>query len=518
MLLSLATPATAARHVLSFGDVKRDGGAVVLAVIHDVKVAERMEGTGEYRKAVKGYGFRLHVVEVLRSPEEMGKVIEIAYSPSGYARTWEYDEKPVEAMKALAFLRHEGGRWDLFPYPGSVVPLKDFDDARVKTWRKVIALWNLGSAQEQLEALKVGRFDSEQGFQRYCISVLRDLTGHWTGVDLTGVITQEKALSLIWEAFVKPGMPIETLLDCDNVFWNRFRGQDWYLHPARYPIFYDAVKRHIASGEQIHHNLFDYAVMNLCYYLEHAREAYKLLLQILRERVEIYKFGAAIRISLVYHAHTTDPGLRKLNREIHAKLVDLLSDKNLSIADGAAIALGDIAKQYAAVGPVPEEMLRLLRAENGPIIHSQVASRLKFHGLRPVEAAQNALAKAKLNRRETGILAEPWDAHLGKRVLVAGLTGPREREHGSPVHVGRRLLWVEGLLDWPERQSLNQPVLLTGKLTEVHDQPAFRYHPGEPFGLGMPVTEGNTMEEARQRYVLVDPAWEILDVRSSRKK
>jgi len=504
-----ADAAIAARPSVTWGQVKRDGAAVVLATIHDVKGAERIQGEGENRRRVEGYALRLHLEEVLRGPMERGGDIEIPFSAAGYGCVWEHGDKPVEGGKAIALLRRVEGDWDLYPYHNTIEPVEKFEDPRVETWRKIIDLWNLEDPKKQLDAVSAGRFDRERGFQQFCIEVLRVVRGSWTGVDLSDVITEEMALSLIWEVFSAPGTSVEALLQCDGVFWNRFRMQDWYAHPERYTLFFDAVRRHLASGEEIQHNAFDEAIVSLCAYPEHARDTYALLLQVLGGRVRDYKFGAAIRLGLLYHPTTTDPDLEKLNRELWAKLVELLSDPDLSAAAGAAVAVTHIAMQYANVGSVPQEILEILSAKERPGVSERVIPRLAS-GLREVQAREALVAKSGLDRSGTEILAPPWDAHLGKRVLVAGRIEGSSPTHGASLDVDRRLLFVEGLEKWPERRFV-EIVLLTGTLTKVYDLPVFRYRAGEPFGSGLPVGEGCDPKAVQRRYVLANPTWVILE-------
>jgi hypothetical protein len=500
----------AARDPVTLGRVKKDHGAIALATIHDVRRTERVVGDGENRRRVEVFALRLRLVEVLRGPLKRGTDLQVTFLPPGHSRTRTRENEIHEGMKAIARLQCTESRWDLRPDPGSLVRVEDFDDPRIGTWRKVIALWDLGDPRKQLDAVTAGRFDPDRGFQAYCIDVLRSVDGVWTGIDLAGVVTQEQALSLVWEVFAAPDTPIDVVLHCENVFWNRFRLQDWYSHPMRYPILFDAVRRHIASGEEIHHNSFDAAVDSLCVYPEHAEGTYRLLLQVLGGRVKSYKFGTTIRLGLLYHPHTTDPGLAALNREIRAKLVGFLSDPNLAVADGAAVAIAEIALRYATVGPVPEDVLRVLSAREIPGVSERVLPRLAA-GLRRARARQALVATADLDRNAAVVLTPPWDAHLGERVLVAGRTAPSDPTQGASLHVGRRLLFVEGLKQWPERQWSGRTVLLTGRLKKLHDQPVFRYHPGEPFGNGMPVREDRDPAEVQRRYVLEDPAWAILD-------
>ena len=57
----------------------------------------------------------------------------------------------------------------------------------------------------------------------------------------------------------------------------------------------------------------------------------------------------------------------------------------------------------------------------------------------------------------------------------------------------------------------NREILITGTLTNRDDLKVFRYEPGKPFGIGLPVPETYNLESARQRYVLIDASWQARD-------
>ena len=218
-------------------------------------------------------------------------------------------------------------------------------------------------------------------------------------------------LSHIWEVYTAPrGTSFEAVQACESVFGNTFGGAGWELYPPRYPILRQAVRQVLNQRREIHHNLFDYMVMAACGYPEHARENYELLLEILDGPIEIYRGAAAIRLSMVYQAHTTDVQMQKLNDEILHWLSQSLTHKNNTIADGAAIAIGYIAENYAKTGAVPNDVARLLNRVTDAQVAGNVRARLE-HGQREAQSV-------KLPRLEAGApqpLSFPWRICLAKK-------------------------------------------------------------------------------------------------------
>jgi hypothetical protein len=499
-----AQPAFAARPVLQHGHVKSQDMAMVLATIHDV--AETTEASVTDPKVIyPGFRFKLKLVEVIRQGklDKKAREVPIAFSSSGYATNWEEGEKPVEGLKVLAHLwLSEKGELELYGYPGGVVVLKGFDDSEVQVRRKIVALWEVDDPKEQLRQVLAGCSDKLPEFQQFCISSLADLDGTWTGVDLQRVLTRDMALSHLWQLYsANMGTSFEAISSCENVFWNEYRGAGWESHEARYEILSRAVRSLVAARREVHHSQFDSCVMALCHYPEHGRENYELLLKILDGPIDIYKSAASIRLEMPYEPHTTNKEVADLNRDIFAKLVELLGHENPSISDGAAIALGQIAMKYAQVGPVPAELLAILKGEAK--VNEDAKTRLNSY-LRQIAT----VAPPKLPP-DVHVLAHPWDELLEKKVITAARSCFRDGKHGASIEVGRRRIWIDGLDAWPDTIGGSKDLLVTGKLTKVADLEVFRYQDGKPLEDGLPVPEGYSLEKARERYVLVGATWEV---------
>ena len=108
--------------------------------------------------------------------------VSIARSVSGYATNWEFDAQPKDGMKVLAHLKKTAaGEWELYPYPGGVVILKDFDDDHVGLTRKVVKILEIATDDERLKQVLAGCRDQDPQFQAYCIHTLWRSDGRGPG-------------------------------------------------------------------------------------------------------------------------------------------------------------------------------------------------------------------------------------------------------------------------------------------------------------------------------------------------
>ena len=150
-----------------------------------------------------------------------------------------------------------------------------------------------------------------------------------------------------------------------------------------------------------------------------------MLLKILDGPINIYKFGTAQRFSLIYQPYTTDAKTQKLNRDILDTLTRLLSDENGSVAAGDSIALADIAKNYARLGPVPDELKKIVSGESGVKMHENARSRMEGAWLE-LQALPLVTAPA-----DAQPLSYPWDKLLDTKVIAFARTNYRDGHHGA---------------------------------------------------------------------------------------
>jgi hypothetical protein len=299
-------------------------------------------------------------------------------------------------------------------------------------------------------------------------------------------------------------------MQCDHVFENHFRDKGWKGYFVRYPILRDAIKRQIVSGSEIHHNTFDYALIDLCCYHEHASEAYRIMLDMIEGKVHTYRFEAAIRLSLIYQAYTVDPELQKLNRTVWRKLLELSDDKDESVVDGAAIAANEIAEEYLAVGDVPDEIQAVVDGRKRPRGFAKHAYRFLDILHKRVEAIRKTIRNLPADAKDADILAPPWDHFLGRKVLVWGHHLYRDERYGPSTEVTQRRVWAATREPLPTSFAIFSPVVLVGKLTKTYDLPVLRHKAGTPIYENLPVPEGYDLHEVRCRYVLEDArVWEV---------
>lgn len=500
--IALLPHAEGARVVLSSERIRQDTTPIVLAEIaQSTPKTLPPERQGLPRR--QGYAISLRVHEVLRGTLAARR-IEIPFSSKGYSRVWEFDAKPKAGMKALVYLSSgRGTEWKDYGVPGTIVPLNTFQDARVATVRKTLRFWRIGDPLKQRRALESGCFDDDMGFRSYCISVLvREARGEYA--------VARKTRSFLWEVFNDPRTSVEHVMQCDNFFWNEYRALGWRTFEPRYAIIANAVRRHMSEKGEIHHNIFDGAVIELCRYPRHRKDVLSLLLQVAHGRKEIYKFGAAMRLGWLYDIGPTDREVKAFNAELLSQLHKCLSSDNASVADGAACALGSICERAAQHGLLSAKLRRILEkaAKRGHI--SQVKARLNA-------ALRNATKAAETTKRVDPKGAPPlvqgqWDKYDGKRIrLVGSVSWERTKDNGVAVEINSQLVWLEGVGSWHSERPAGKKVLLTGVLGAVDDKPVFRYKRGAPFGVGLPVPEPLDPAKLRRRYVLRNAKWEFLE-------
>jgi hypothetical protein len=496
----------------------------------------------QVKKIGDNYAFRLKIAEVLRGkPEEVGKEVPIDHCGIGYGDQWEGGEM-ANGMRVIAFLcRREDRTWELMRscevikvlgMPGD--PEQPRARRRIEGLKKNLALLDIADPKNRLDAVRRGLRDPLSEHQQFCVWVLECLacrpkgdTAFYIGVDLSGVISREMALSLVWEVYTAADTPLDTVICCDRVFSGARLDHEfcWRQYAPRYRILRDAIKRHVASGSRINHNQFDYAIRDLCAYPEHARESYEIMRDVIRRNFMAYEFGTTINLERAYTPHTEDPELKRLDGEVWAKLIGMLAD--MEFADGAAIGIGNLAVRFARMGDVPDGILSVVDGRTKPQGMRDVAYRLA-PALDEVRAARRAFNfKTPPGGAEGAeILTPPWERYLGKKVLVSGRPFFGMDKDGG-IQVDTQLLWlgphaqwpdsvrpkppvidVAGNLTWPNRVS---GVLVVGKLTATYDLPVFRYKRGEPFGKGLPVPEGFSLHDASRRFVLVDVSWRVAE-------
>jgi hypothetical protein len=168
-------------------------------------------------------------------------------------------------------------------------------------------------------------------------------------------------LSHVWRVYSsEDGLAFEALGGCQRVLFNKLRGRGWELYPPRYQILAKAVRRAATDAEQSYIS-FNQALQSLTYFREHASENLEFILTVLDGPIIQYKFGASAQLANLYHVHSPDREVQRLNREIMQKLLVLLSREEANIGPGAALSIEKIANKYAAVGTIPPDLMDVFK-------------------------------------------------------------------------------------------------------------------------------------------------------------
>lgn len=354
VLTAIAQTALAARVLLSPADVKRDDATVVTAEIHDVKPQTRetkLKDGSEY--TYHGYSFTLRVHEVLRGKAD--KTLAIAWSQQGYAANWEFDHRPKDGMKVVAYLdpEAEAGKPALYFHPNATEDLETFDDDAVVGLRRIFAVWKLDSLDAQVAAAKQGCFDDNARFQQWCIGAL---TASYRWHD-DGAIAQRadpgEIHMLIQRVFADKGTNFESRMLCDAYLCGR--DERFKASAPRYDVFARELRKFAELNNVDNHNRVNVACDVLTQFPRRAETTFTLLRELADRPQLTHRWTILIHSRNLYGLGTP---------AMDAALVDYLSEKlagDGESADGAAIAIAQIAIAAAKAGrSVPDEIARLL--------------------------------------------------------------------------------------------------------------------------------------------------------------
>ena len=158
---------------------------------------------------------------------------------------------------------------------------------------------------------------------------------------------------------------------------------------------------------------------------------------------------------------------------------------NVSVADGAACALGGICERAAQHGLLSDKLRRVLTKAAKETQNSLVRGRLSASLRRALKAAE--LTKRVDPEKGPPLVQGQWDKYDGKRIrLVGSVSWERTKEYGVAVEVNSQLVWLEGVRSWHLESPAGKKVLLTGILGAVDDKPVFRYPHPSPCPLDRP--------------------------------
>jgi hypothetical protein len=499
-LAVLCPPVLAARITLSYDNLRQTSTPIVLAEVTGAKAVSR-PWHKDPNRIDHGYDITLKVHEVLRG-DLKSKTIEIPFSPKGYSRTWEDDAPPTKGMKVLAFLASgQGDKWNDYGLPGTIRVLKTFDDAVVKTLRKVLAFWAITPEEKQEEALRQGCFDNDLGFRLYCVYVLHDRALH-------SVPQAAETLSFLWQVYTDPRTDLDTWQACDNAFWNKYRPLGWKTYEPRYAILHSLVERTWNDEANSPYQSVNWALLSLAGYPNHRPETFALLSTIADGSRPNMGFGAATYLGYLYEFFPAGDEQRALNAKVLAKLKEWMAGGPHS--DTGASDAASLLRESVMRGVERQDLIALARqAVDGNCPKS--AKNLVSAGLRDFEQGIRKMRPLPEDQSPP-IVQDALAQYIGKTVRVIGQASwERTPEYGAALEVDHRLIWLPDMEKWPFDFPPDKYIVAKGKVVQKDDMPVFRYEKGKPFGDGLPVPQPYGLKEMSQRFVLKDATWEFIE-------
>ncbi len=507
---------------------RNESQCIALTTLHDVRQlsqedVERFYGTGQGSDR-PAFAFEMKFHEVLRgAPAKKPLIIPFAFIPVSEdlfrPRTNEQREADLEGGRAVVIVqqRGEGERPVVI-----VLPVTSFEkDDNVAFFRKATSIWNITDLVERRKALQIGCRDPLATYQDYCCRRLANWSGGKPDQNAAEQLERQAAYPVIWERFHDPKVPLDVLATCDDILGRISPG--WRTHPRRYEVLAAALQRHSQMAAppgdaQLDSNLFVEKITALSRVPDRERETYRLLRQIIESAPKRYGLLTLSQLGALYRPHSSDADQQQLNREIWDWLVAGLEKPD--IGPSAALALCDIARDYAYVGSVPGRVSQVLAAPPQKLpdaIAAEIGSR--FDHFRSKVPEIGAAATLVEQRRKEGYvnLTVPGRSQIGKNVVFVSRPGYSLKSdpvfgHGAWSSGGGRgddPIWIEKPADWPSGGS--GLMVVTGTLAERRDVPVFRLdaNTDSRFAAGLPVPDGDDLAAVRHRFVIVDVSWEL---------
>jgi hypothetical protein len=501
-LLGCCSNAFAGRSQVMLADVREYNATVVTATLHNPQAFEE-PNEQEPKHPNRAFKFKLKIVDVVRRGKLAAEVreIDVPFSSRTYGGNWEFEDAPQDGMEVIAyFAPDKEGRLTLFQNVGGIQRLPPRES--VEAIRLIDKIWEIKDPQERLKATQQGAESDNAYFRVICLAALARPDWNQVGIDLKEVLTPQEAQQRQWEYFLDPNAKWEAVSQANHFFSNQYRGVGWETHEPRYAVLVRITLQAAREQQPIHHNLFDAMAIGFCRFPNHARESHDHLLEILAGPPATYKLGIASRFSLLYQPFATHAETQKTNRQIVATLNKLLTDNDDSVAEGAAWAVSHIARSCAQLGPIPEDIQRLIAEQADIKINKHAAPTLRMARLDCKKMPQQELPK------DARVLAYPWSDAIGQRVVALAFSNFKDSKLGPSVSVGEGArLWVPEL---PPELNNGKDLRLTGKLVREFDLPRFVYEKGGAWGQGLPVLKEADLETSRERFLLTEATFEEL--------
>lgn len=481
-------------------EIRTSEAPIILAEVIDSKEVSR-PAPGNAGREESGYALTLKVHEVLRG-DLKAQTIRIPFSPSGYARTWEFKASPAKGMKLLVFLEDgKAEEWNDYGMPNTIRMLKTFDDPPVKTWRKILEFWSLQPKEKQEKALRDGCLGEDMGFRLYCVDVLGQ-KAYKQDPDAMD------ARSFLWEVYTDKRADIDTCIACDSTFRNVFRRYGWQSYEPRYAILHSVIERTWEDKTQDRQSI-GYALLELAAYSSHREETLELLSTIAEGPREDVAGAAALYAGRLYDFFPGTKEDKAFNAKLLAALAKWMTKGKTGSADsaGAGVAvflLGELPK----LGIEREDLAKF--AAEDKEYSAEAKSRLAA-GRSDLDAGLKKMKRLAVDQGPP-IVQRCLAACVGKKIrVVAKALWERTPEFGVALDAPGSLVWLPGLEKWPfDFPDAKGYIVAAGELVQKADIPVFRWEKGKPFGEGLPVPKPYDLKEMSRRFVLENAKWEFI--------
>ncbi|MCY2926594.1 MAG: hypothetical protein NT031_14375, partial [Planctomycetota bacterium] len=355
ILAGLCSPpsANAGRRGLTYEEIERTKGPIVLAEVTETREVSRPNPHAPDKKDA-GYAITLSVHEVLRG-DLPARTIQIPFSSEGYGYVWEFDDRPKKGMKVLVFLKDgQGDQWNDFGLPDTIRPVTAFDEASVKTVRKILEFWAIQPADKQEKALRDGCLGEDLGFRQYCAGVLQQRA-------LRPGPEAPEILSFLWDRYTDPRVDVGTWWCCENVFANRFFGSGWNTYEPRYAILCALVARTWADKNEPGYRGGGPLPLLLAY-RGHRVQTLTLLTALAKGPRAESGGAAALYIGNLYEFFPADDAEKALNAKVLATVVDLMGSPSASIAGWATASLYGMAEKSGKLRVESKDLADVIQA------------------------------------------------------------------------------------------------------------------------------------------------------------
>jgi hypothetical protein len=408
---ALAAAGQAARVVLS--DVEMTGVPAVTGTIAGVVPAK---SAGDLARP-DGYAFAIEVHEVIFG-RDLPRRISLAFVPAGYGRAYEFDDRPANEQKVLAYLRRDGGNWVLYrDLPNAISVISDFDCPRVKGLKRINELAGQAQKLTKDDLLTCIATDLPVARQWALAMLARDrLPG--------GALGAEEVRRRLVEIFTDPRQSFPVIRACDNYLQADEEFRSSQVRWGAYLRWLREGPRRPRDGEdwerfgQVASALLRETPPELLAEERTAGQVFQAYADIARKENSAYGWSASIHLSTLYLRLREQGGAEPhpVCARIEGLLLELLQEKDREQAvEGAAAALHNLAARLAeqqGIAAVPKKVLEAIDdpaafTRNRDAVAALRSAADQLRKFRPASAPATASAPGAASASATATAAGP---------------------------------------------------------------------------------------------------------------